>query len=377
MAPEQRVPALEEIVADLRVVRERGLVRLRHCDVDRLRGAAAQTAVLGVAEGGPRAVEALLRAAVENLGGGSLGAAATATFGLSRGARDWPAQDRRRRAADVYGLSVERFRKHHERIVIEQVAEEILKLCQVLRSRRAHDGIVVDFSRQIVLDGRAGEARFPLIVHVEPIEMLFDVDVIVVPQNLYLQLPQAFKSSVSAAVRRAGARRGKDGEIVDDVIYDELESWVRRHGRRGLPVAPGTVVATPAGELEHQGIRRIYHAAITSPRAGTNDYDVEPTVVAHAAKNTFMVARAERHEFDPPLNSIGFPLLGAGRGGLDPAASLTWIWAALEREIHKDSSWEIHIITRRRQTADLIVAKLTQLGAVAASPAIGERRSLR
>jgi len=66
---------------------------------------------------------------VENLGGGSLGAAAAATFGLARGARDMPAADRRRRAALVYGVSVERFRKYHERIVMEQVAEEILKWC--------------------------------------------------------------------------------------------------------------------------------------------------------------------------------------------------------------------------------------------------------
>jgi hypothetical protein len=48
------------------------------------------------------------------------------------------AQDRRRRAALIYGVSVERFRKHHERIVLEQVAEEILSvLCK--SSRYAKD----------------------------------------------------------------------------------------------------------------------------------------------------------------------------------------------------------------------------------------------
>ena len=120
------VPTLEEIVADLRVLRERGLVRLRHTDLAALRAAATRTSALAAAGGGPGAIEALVRAAVENLGGGHLGAAAAATFGLARGARDMPAPDRRRRAALVYGVSVERLRKHHERVVLEQVAEEII-----------------------------------------------------------------------------------------------------------------------------------------------------------------------------------------------------------------------------------------------------------
>ena len=151
------------------------------------------------------------------------------------------------------------------------------------------------------------------------------------------------------------------------MVRDELESWVRSHGRPGLPVAPGTVAATSSGELACQGIRRIYHAAITSPRAGTNDYDVEPAVIAHAVRNAFTVARAERGHFAPPLCSLGFPLLGAGRGGLDPAISLTWMWAAIEREIERDNSWEIHILTRRRLRADLVVSKLKAAGAVSDS----------
>ena len=126
------LPALEEIVADLRTIRERGLVRIRHADLAVLSRAAGRTGVPAAAGSGPRTVEAAIRAAVDNLGGGSLAAAATATFGLGRGERDMPAENRRRRAAMAYGVSVERFRKHHERIVIEQVAEEILKMCTSL-----------------------------------------------------------------------------------------------------------------------------------------------------------------------------------------------------------------------------------------------------
>ncbi len=94
-----------DIVADLRLIRERGLVRIRHTELPSLRLAASRTHVVPACDHGPRAIEALLRAAVENLGGGQLASAAAYTFGLNRGGRDRAAPDRRRRAAQEYGVS--------------------------------------------------------------------------------------------------------------------------------------------------------------------------------------------------------------------------------------------------------------------------------
>jgi O-acetyl-ADP-ribose deacetylase (regulator of RNase III) len=82
-----------------------------------------------------------------------------------------------------------------------------------------------------------------------------------------------------------------------------------------------------------QRIRRIYHAAIATPVAGTNYYDVEPASVATAVRNALALARAEQALFEPALSSIAFPLFGAGRGALDPAVSFAWLWTALERDI--------------------------------------------
>jgi len=367
MPPIPDEPTVEQIIADLRVLRERGLVRLRHTDLGDLRKAAARAGLTATA-GGHQAVEALLRAAVQNLGGGQLGSAAMATFGLDRAERDRPAQDRRRKAALVYGVSVERFRKHHERIVIEQVAEEILKLVlEPAATRRPAIGHP-ELGRQIVLNGQVADTHLRLVVHVEPVELLSDVDIIVVPQNIYLELPPHFKSSVSAAIRRAAAVKSADGQIVTDVVADELRAWVSEHGRPGLPVAAGTAVATSSGEMASQGVRRIYHVAVTTPRPGTNDYDVEPTAIANGVRNVLTIARHERQLFDPVLCSLGFPLLGAGRGGLDPATSFTWLWSSLERDIRENGPWEIHFITRKQALADLIVAKLADAGVIPAQP---------
>ena len=357
----QRDPlSLEVIVADLRILRERGLVRIRHTDLAALRLAADRVPLPPPGEPDPRPVEALLRAAVRNLGEGPLASAAEHSFGLNRGARDRPAQDRRRRAAQEYGVSVERFRKHHERVIIEQVAEEILKLCMVPAARRFPNMEPAELARETTLDYRAGDARFPVTVHVEPVELLRDVDVVVAPSNVYLEMPQPYKASVSAAIRRAAAERAPDGTIVTDPVLDELRAWMRDNGRPGLPVIAGTVVVTSAGTLSQQGIRRIYHAAIVSPRPGTNDYDVDPAAIAMAVRNTFAILRSERAQFTPPLKSVVFPLLGAGRGGLDPAVSFAWILTTVEREISQDGSWDIHFVARRRATADVILAGLSQ-----------------
>jgi hypothetical protein len=348
---------VEEIVTELRSLRERGLVRIRHTELATLRMAASRTAIVPDAVTGARAIEALLQAAVGQLGGGPLATAAGYTFGLNRGGRDRPAQERRRRAAQEYGVSVERFRKYHERIVIEQVAEAILDLLQPVPAV-ARTAAAPELASPTHLECHLDGIRFLVVVHVQPVELLRDVDVVVAPSNTYLEPPQVYKASVSATLRRTAAKRGADGTVVGDTIAAELHSWLAAHARPGLPVDAGTVVATSGGTLAGQGIRRIYHAAIASPRPGTNDYHVESASITKAVHAIFATARSERGLFQPPLSSLGFPLLGAGRGGLTAAASFTWMWAAMEHEMRADSSWLIHFITRRRATAEAIVSEL-------------------
>jgi hypothetical protein len=366
-------PAVDDLLADLRVLRERGLVRLRHTDLAVLRSVAAQLSGSPSALGSPAAssepagqltVEAVLRAAVESLGGGELGAAASATFGLDRGARDRPAADRRRRAAQVYGVSVERFRKHHERIVIEQVAEEILVLLTRSRPSARPQGIRPEPSSQTILSGGVRGTDLRIVIRTEPVELLSDVDIVVVPTNSYLELPQYFKSSISATVRRMAAVKNADGQVVVDVVADDLTNWISKYGRPGLPVAAGTVAPTASGEMTRQRIRRLYHVAVVTPRPSTNDYIVEPAAIAEGVRNVFAIAAAERALFSPPLRSVAFPLLGAGRGGLDPAVSFDWLWSALQHEIVQASLWELQFFARQQVLADLIITRLAAAGLV-------------
>lgn len=359
------MPRHEEIVEDLKIVRRKGLTALRHVRLPWLIRAAEECGLTSGNAGDSVAVENLLRSAVEGMDAGRLADAAGYTFGLRPGTRDWPAHDRRRRSASIYGVSEDRFRKHYERLVIAQTAESVLRICAGRTALTEHAPVRTpdpadDVCWTETVPVRIGHRRRSIAVHACSVEMLVGVDVVVSTTNTHLEPAQTFKTSLSASLRRSASKRGPAGEIIEDVVAAELAAWARSNGRHGLAVAPGTVVPTSSGELSGRGITRIYHAAIASPRPGTNGYDVDPAVVAQAVQNVFRVGRAER-VLRPELKSICLPLFGAGRGGLAESVSFSWTWAALVAELERDCSWELHFVARRASTARMIVSELRAL----------------
>ncbi|MEV5126340.1 hypothetical protein AB0K49_26665 [Streptomyces decoyicus] len=354
-------PDHASILDEIREVRRVGLVRLRGRPLPVLESA-AEAVTAAAARTPAAAVEALLRHAVALLDAGTLRTAAEYTLGLAQGTRDWPASSRRARAASVYGVSVERFRKDHEVMVLGQVAEHIVRLVSAETEGEAGAGAGAPGSEE---DGwgagthrsvqvRAGGRQVGITLHVHPVDLLRDVDVVVSPANVHLALPEPYKSSVAASLRRAAAVRGVTGDVLDDPVHDELRKWAARQGTSGRAVLPGTVAATGAGALAEQGVRRIYHAAIAVPRAGTNDYDVLPADVTRAVSRALALLAEESERGTPPLRSVCFPLLGAGRGGLPYHVSLAAVWAAVEAELARGAPWDVHFVVRAPEAAALV-----------------------
>lgn len=306
------------------------------------------------------AVESLLRRAVSLLDEGTLRTTAEYTLGLAQGTRDWPASSRRARAASVYGVSVERFRKDHEVMVLGQVAEHVVRLATAPAEPEAEEWVfsggeggrnaVTHRTVRVLVGGR----QVVLTVHMHPVDLLRDVDVVVSPINVHLALPEAYKSSVAASLRRAATVWGVTGDVIDDPVHDGLREWAARHHTSGRAVLPGTVVTTGSGALAAQGVRRIHHAAIAVPRAGTNDYDVLPAHVTTAVSRTFAVLAEESGQTVPPLRSVCFPLLGSGRGGLPYHVSLGAVWAAVEAELARGADWDVHFVVRTPRAAALV-----------------------
>ncbi|MFF2517860.1 hypothetical protein [Streptomyces sp. NPDC058086] len=300
------------------------------------------------------AVEALLRLAVSRLDAGALRTAAEYTLGLAQGTRDWPASSRRAKAASVHGVSVERFRKGHELMVLGEVAIHIRRLVsQENGTPGAGEGewsAGTHRSVQVLAGGRQVE----LTVHVHPVDLLQDVDVVVSPVDVHLALPEPYKSSVAASLRRAASVRGVAGDVVDDPLHDELRKWAALHRTAGRAVLPGTVAATASGALAGRGVRRIYHAAIAVPRAGTNDYDVLPADVTRAVSRALALLAEERDRHAPPLRSVCFPLLGSEPGELPYHVSLAAVWAAVEAELARGAQWDVHFVVRAPEEAALV-----------------------
>lgn len=341
------------MLREVKTVRVEGLVRIRELDVPLLRRAAAAHSA-AVTDAWPVEVENLLRTAVSRLGGGDLEQAAGYSLGLAPGLRDRPAADRRRLAAQVYRVSVERFRKSQEEMVLAQIAEQVCWLAGTgpRRTSTARLPLLAPHLQHRSL--RVGSRD--VLLHVHPVELLGNVDVIVSPTNTHLSLPAMYKASVSASLRRAGAVRDATGDVTADPVHDALLGWRAAHGLLGRPALPGTVAPTEPGALAARGVRRIYHAAVAVPRPGTNDYDVAAQDVATAAARALALLSEERAAFTPPLRSICFPLLGAGRGGLPPQTSVSALWTALHSGTDADT--DLHLVVRRPLAADLLAETL-------------------
>lgn len=136
MADESWTPDFETLVSELKQVRERGLPALRQLRPQGLSAIARQAGLVTSDDALPAAIEDVLRQAADIFGGGQDQDVAEFTFGMVQGWRMRPASERRHRAAQEYGITVDAFRKDPERTVIEQMAEGVLGLARETAMRQ-------------------------------------------------------------------------------------------------------------------------------------------------------------------------------------------------------------------------------------------------
>lgn len=130
----ETLPPEDELVAELRQVRDDGLLKLRGLDLPALRQT-ARIVTRDDVSADHVVIEALLRRAVTRLGGGRFEDAAAALLGLDAGTRGLNSKQRRELAAEVFERRYETFRKNYEPPLLEQVATQILVLCSEQHTR--------------------------------------------------------------------------------------------------------------------------------------------------------------------------------------------------------------------------------------------------
>ncbi|WP_327723312.1 hypothetical protein [Streptomyces europaeiscabiei] len=122
---------LRKLVDELGRVRVLGLLRLHEAELETLHACVAgrspgAEAVAPGERGEPEAVERLLHTVVLGLDGELMRDAALHSFGFAPGTRDLSGKERRERAAHVYRVGAERFRKHQEKPMLQQMARAVM-----------------------------------------------------------------------------------------------------------------------------------------------------------------------------------------------------------------------------------------------------------
>lgn len=132
------------------------------------------------------------------------------------------------------------------------------------------------------------------------------IDVWVNAENTNMQMARFYDRSMSGIVRYYGARKNQAGHVVEDVIANELAAAMENT----FAVPPGHVIATGAGELSRQGVKRILHAAAVEGAVGGGYRPIQD--VAQCVRNA--LEKIDQDLAAENLRSILFPLLGTGTG---------------------------------------------------------------
>jgi len=138
-SPEVSAPAHASLVEDLARWRSQGALSIRGLELPALRQAALASGEVAEATEAsePAALTGLLRKAIAPFAGSITGRCALVLLGLDPNTFDLAPNLLREEAAEIYGVSVERFRREPQKRVLATVAEWILELCHAYRARLA------------------------------------------------------------------------------------------------------------------------------------------------------------------------------------------------------------------------------------------------
>lgn len=140
------------------------------------------------------------------------------------------------------------------------------------------------------------------------LEFVHGVDVWVNSENTNMFMASYFDRSVSGTIRYGGAKKDKAGNVIEDLIFDELKEQMGQY----RSVVAATVLVTGPGELaKSNGVKKIFHVATVHGAAGEGYRPVGK--LASCVFNVLREADAEQYAGDG-LRSVLFPLLGAGQG---------------------------------------------------------------
>jgi hypothetical protein len=167
-----------------------------------------------------------------------------------------------------------------------------------------------DLGRQVII--RTGDVR-----HVS------NIDVVVSSENTDFQVARYYDPSMSGTLRYLDAERGMDGRVVRDALDERLKALIKQYNIQ-LPVMSGTVLPMSTTGLVARGIKYVFLAAtVRGDGPGAGYSAVVQSEIENCIRECFRrfdeLARVEQ------LESILFPVFGAGTAKQDPAQVVGWL----------------------------------------------------
>lgn len=316
-----------DVVAELTLIRSRGIGKLRSTPTPTLRSVAVLLDLCDPGNTEPAPIVELLCQAVSQLGGGTDQEIAEYVLGLASGAALWPVGRRLAVAAELADVSPETFRKARLTELLDYLAELILGLCHTADLRQARTEMV---ERRHPADSRLAvqwverfevyyrvwtpvyalaaelEAALEVYTH-EPAEHLpWDPE----SHEPYDPVMQARGYARSALywyarfqlelrrfmVSHGGLWLASDADVeeaISDAVYrigwhndlnDDDDSWLRRHladsRREEIDHFTDVILAFPRGVRLHEQWQRFVHQGVGVPESERDASQVWLTIAA-------------------------------------------------------------------------------------------------
>ena len=137
-------------------------------------------------------------------------------------------------------------------------------------------------------------------------------DIWVNSENTNMQMSRFYERSISGTIRYLGARKDIAGDVVEDLIMNELAALM---GVR-FSVQPATVLVTDSGQLRAtNNVKKIFHVASVRGEVASGYQPIDN--IEFCVQNALSTVNSDDLRKDP-CKTIVFPLFGTGAGKAQP-----------------------------------------------------------
>lgn len=166
-----------------------------------------------------------------------------------------------------------------------------------------------------------------IIIRTGDIRHATNIDVLVSSENTDFQMARYYDPSVSGTLRYFDAVRNLGGQIIRDSLGENLKTLIEQNAIL-LPVMPGTVLPLKTTGLATQKIQYVFLAAtVRGDGPGAGYSPLAQSEGENCVRECFRLF--DERASAESLNSMLFPVFGAGTAKQDPEQTVRWLLPVL------------------------------------------------